>query len=68
MISKAKITAQGAYVPDKIMTNKDFEKIVETNDEWIQKRTGIYERRISNKDEFVSDLSYKAVLNLQKKL
>ncbi|QQC94425.1 ketoacyl-ACP synthase III [Mammaliicoccus sciuri] len=66
MISKAKITAQGAYVPDKIMTNKDFEKIVETNDEWIQKRTGIYERRISNKDEFVSDLSYKAVLNLQK--
>lgn len=47
MNSYAKITAQGAYVPQKIMTNQDFEKLVETSDEWIQQRTGIIERRIT---------------------
>lgn len=65
MKSYAKITAQGAYVPKKVMTNHDFEKIVETSDEWIQQRTGIIERRISESDEYTSDLSYNAVLDLQ---
>lgn len=65
MKSYAKITAQGAYVPNKIMNNQDFEQIVETSDEWIQQRTGIIERRIAAEDEYTSDLSYKAVLNLQ---
>jgi len=50
----------GAFVPEKIMTNKDFEKLIDTSDEWIQKRTGIKERRISEKDEASSDLGAKA--------
>lgn len=67
MKSYAKITGQGAYVPKKIMTNTDFEKIVETSDEWIQQRTGIEERRITEKDEYTSDMSYKAILDLKEK-
>ena len=50
----------GAYVPPKIMTNADFEKIIDTSDEWITKRTGIKERRISEDDEASSDLGAKA--------
>lgn len=49
------------------MDNNDFEKIVETSDEWIQQRTGIIERRIADENEYTSDLSYKAVLDLQEK-
>ncbi|MCE3022780.1 ketoacyl-ACP synthase III [Staphylococcus pasteuri] len=67
MQSMAKITAQGAYVPEKVMDNNDFEKIVDTSDEWIQQRTGIIERRIADEKEYTSDLSYKAVLDLQEK-
>lgn len=62
--SKAKITAIGSYVPEKVMTNEDFSKIVETSDEWIVSRTGIKERRIAAEHEYTSDLGYKAVLNL----
>ena len=50
----------GAYVPPKIMTNADFEKIIDTTDEWITKRTGIKERRISEENEASSDLGAKA--------
>ena len=50
----------GAYVPPKIMTNADFEKIIDTSDEWITKRTGIKERRISEENEASSDLGAKA--------
>ena len=50
----------GAYIPPKIMTNFDFEKIIDTTDEWITKRTGIKERRISELDEASSDLGTKA--------
>lgn len=50
----------GAYIPPKIMTNSDFEKIIDTNDEWITKRTGIKERRLAEKDEASSDLGAKA--------
>lgn len=67
MQSFAKITAQGTYVPEKVMDNNDFEKIVETSNEWIQQRTGIIERRIADENEYTSDLSYKAVLDLQEK-
>ena len=42
----AVITAVGGYVPDDKLTNADFEKMVDTNDEWIRTRTGITERRI----------------------
>lgn len=50
----------GAYIPPKIMTNFDFEKIIDTSDEWITKRTGIKERRISEPHEASSDLGAKA--------
>jgi len=50
----------GAYVPSNILTNKDFEKMVDTTDEWIVKRTGIKERHIANEDESTSDMAAKA--------
>ena len=56
----ASLKSIGAYVPKKILTNKDLEKIVDTSDEWIKKRTGIKERHIAEKDESTSDLAYKA--------
>lgn len=52
----------GAYVPEKILTNAELEKIVDTNDEWIIKRTGISERRIAADNELTSDLALKAAL------
>ncbi len=52
----------GSYIPENILTNHDLEKMVDTSDEWIVKRTGIKERRIANKDEVTSDLGYKAAL------
>lgn len=64
--SKAKITAIGTYTPEKRLTNKDFEKIVETTDEWIVQRTGIRERRISESDQFTSDLCVCAVNDMVK--
>jgi 3-oxoacyl-[acyl-carrier-protein] synthase-3 len=54
------ITGVGSYVPEKILTNADLEKMVETSDEWITSRTGIKERRIAAKDEFTSDMAAKA--------
>lgn len=50
----------GAYVPENIMSNADFEKIIDTSDEWITKRTGIKERRIAKKEEASSDLGVQA--------
>ena len=61
----AKFTSIGAYVPPKILTNKDLEKIVDTNDEWITKRTGIKTRHIVE-NEVTSDLAYKAALDALK--
>src|SRR5215468_693 len=54
------ITGVGSYVPSKVLTNAELEKMVETSDEWITTRTGIKERRIAAKDEFTSDLATKA--------
>src|SRR4051812_12581902 len=54
------ITGVGSYVPSKVLTNAELEKMVETSDEWITSRTGIKERRIAAKDEFTSDLATKA--------
>ena len=50
----------GAYIPPKIMTNFDFEKIIDTSDEWITKRTGIKERRLAEDNEASSDLGVRA--------
>ena len=56
------ISAVGAYVPERIVTNADLEKMVETSDEWITSRTGIKERRMAAADEYTSDLGTKAAL------
>ncbi len=58
----AKISGTGMYVPDKVLTNFDLEKIVDTTDEWIRTRTGMSERHIASKDQAVSDLAYEATL------
>ena len=50
----------GAYAPEKILTNADLEKMVDTSDEWIVKRTGIKERRIAADNEYTSDMGAKA--------
>ena len=50
----------GAYVPEKILSNADLEKMVDTTDEWILKRTGISERHIAAENEVTSDLGMKA--------
>ena len=54
------ITAVGSYVPDRVLTNADLERMVDTSDEWITSRTGIKERRLAAADEFTSDLAAKA--------
>lgn len=59
---RARIIGTGMYVPDRIMTNADFEKIVETNDEWIVTRTGMKERHIAAPEQAASDLSYESAL------
>ena len=56
----AALRSIGAYVPKKIMTNEDFERMVDTSDEWIVKRTGIRERRIAAEDELTSDMGVEA--------
>ncbi len=57
---KSRITGTGSYVPEKILSNSDLEKMVDTSDDWITERTGIKERRISNKSQDTSDLCYEA--------
>ncbi|MGN8644609.1 beta-ketoacyl-ACP synthase III [Gracilibacillus sp. HCP3S3_G5_1] len=57
---KAGILGTGHYVPEKVLTNKDMEQIVETSDEWIRTRTGIEERRIAHDNEDTSNMAYKA--------
>ena len=56
----SKITGTGSYLPEKIVTNADLEKILDTSDQWIQERTGIRERRISHEDENSSDMGEAA--------
>src|ERR1051325_6892558 len=54
------IAGVGSYVPAKVLTNADLEKMVNTSDEWITTRTGIKERHLAAADEFTSDLAAKA--------
>ncbi|MCS6871270.1 MAG: beta-ketoacyl-ACP synthase III [Anaerolineae bacterium] len=58
----AKITGWGKYVPERVLTNADLEKMVDTSDEWITTRTGIKERRIRGENEQASDFSVKSAL------
>lgn len=57
---RSKIISTGSYLPEKILTNFDLEKMVDTTDKWITDRTGIKERRIASEDQAASDLAYEA--------
>jgi len=63
----AAVTAVQGYVPERILSNLDLEKMVDTNDEWIVSRTGIKERRIAAKGEALSDFGIKIVEGICKK-
>jgi 3-oxoacyl-[acyl-carrier-protein] synthase III len=65
---RAAITAVNGWVPEYVLTNKELEKLVDTNDEWIQSRTGIKERRIlKDPDKASSDMAANAIDGLLKK-
>lgn len=57
---RVKISSLGIYLPDKVLTNLDLEKMVDTSDEWITTRTGIKERRIASDQQVTSDLGLAA--------
>lgn len=59
---KARIIGLGSYLPKKILTNRDLEKMVDTTEEWIVSRTGMHERRIAEANEFPSDMGTQAAL------
>jgi len=59
-LPKAKITALGCYVPPKVLTNNDLEKMVDTNDQWIMERVGIRERHIADPEIATSDMAVEA--------
>jgi len=63
-MTKARITALGVYAPEKVVDNNYFTSFLDTNDEWIQTRTGIKTRRYSGPEEFTSDLCIGAAKNL----
>ncbi len=58
----SRIIGTGGYLPEKILTNKDLEAMIDTSEEWIESRTGICERRIAADDEFTVDLAEQASL------
>jgi 3-oxoacyl-[acyl-carrier-protein] synthase-3 len=60
MAFKARIIGTGSYLPERVLSNSDLEKMVDTNDEWIVSRTGMRERRIARSDEFSSDMGTAA--------
>jgi 3-oxoacyl-[acyl-carrier-protein] synthase-3 len=63
-VASARIAALATYVPERRLTNADLQRMVDTSDEWIVKRTGISERRIAGPDEYTSDLALAAVRRL----
>ncbi len=64
--NKPIISAVGKYLPEKILTNNDLEKLVDTSDEWIKSRTGIERRHIVSKGQASVDMSVKAINNLKR--
>jgi 3-oxoacyl-[acyl-carrier-protein] synthase-3 len=56
----SRITGTGSYLPEKVLTNKDLESLVQTSDEWIVSRTGIRQRHIAADGQFTSDLALEA--------
>jgi 3-oxoacyl-[acyl-carrier-protein] synthase-3 len=59
----SRITGTGSYLPEKILTNADMERMVDTSDEWIRTRTGITQRHIAREDQVASDLALHACQN-----
>ena len=62
MTYTAGITGVGCYLPEKILTNQDLEKMVDTSDAWIVERTGIRTRHIAAPEQATSDLAYEAAV------
>jgi len=60
---RSRVVGTGSAVPERVLSNRDLEKMVDTTDEWITTRTGIKERRIASPDEFTSTLATRAALN-----
>src|SRR5574342_1374731 len=56
----SRIMGTGSYAPERVLTNADLEKMVDTNDEWIVERTGIRERRMAAPEQATSDLALAA--------
>ena len=54
--AKARIIGTGSYLPERVLSNQDLEKMVDTSDEWIVTRTGIKDRRLALYNEFTSDM------------
>ncbi len=59
----ARIAGTGRYLPEKVLTNADLEKLVDTTDQWIRERTGICERRVAAEGQTTCDLAEQAALN-----
>lgn len=66
-MKQARIIGTGSYLPKKVLTNTDLEKMVDTSDEWIVSRTGMRERRIADKEEFTSDMGILAAKKAMEK-
>jgi 3-oxoacyl-[acyl-carrier-protein] synthase-3 len=64
MLRPVQISGVGCYVPDRVLTNHDLAKMVDTSDEWILQRTGISERRLLDKGKGTSDMAVEAVRKL----
>lgn len=62
----SRITGTGSYLPEKILTNLDLERMVDTSDEWIRTRTGITQRHIASEDQVASDLAFYACQSAMK--
>jgi 3-oxoacyl-[acyl-carrier-protein] synthase-3 len=59
-LKRSRIVSTGSYLPVRVLSNFDLEKMVDTSDQWIVERTGIKERRIADEGEAASDLAYEA--------
>ena len=66
-LTRVKISALGTYVPPRLLTNADLEKMVDTNNDWILARVGIRERHVVDKGVATSDLAVEAAKKAQQK-
>ena len=62
-MNKSRIIGTGSYLPERILTNDDLAKLVETSNEWIIERTGIHQRHIAAEDETTADIAYQCAIN-----